>query len=129
MRLSSGSSYISIPRLIEQVLAQLEGGLFDDQQEKLVRGGGRKLGGKAALGGTGAEGGLDRTSQSERVLRALQHGDAPQLVTIDGARLEKQKRDLALAHAAGELDEAILPRPDVRAASSDGICKARRVVR
>ncbi len=41
----------------------------------------------------------------ERVVRALRHGDTPAPATFDAVRLEKQKRDLAISHAAGELDD------------------------
>ena len=42
----------------------------------------------------------------ERVVRALREGETPAPTTLDSARLEKQKRDLALSHAASELDDA-----------------------
>ena len=41
----------------------------------------------------------------ERVVRALGEGQTPTPTTLDAARHEKQKRDLALSHAAGELDD------------------------
>ena len=41
----------------------------------------------------------------ERVVRALRDGDTPAPTTLDAVRLDKQKRDLALSHAAGELDD------------------------
>lgn len=41
----------------------------------------------------------------ERVVRVL-NSDVPAPLTLISARLDKQKRDLALAHAAGELDDA-----------------------
>lgn len=47
----------------------------------------------------------------ERVIRALRDGDTPAPTTLDAVRLDKQKRDLALSHAAGELeDETYLAR-------------------
>ncbi len=59
------------PSLVDQFLAQVEGGLFDEEQEKHIWGGGRKVGGKGGVGPLSAEIGLDRTAQNEaeRVMR------------------------------------------------------------
>jgi hypothetical protein len=47
----------------------------------------------------------------ERVVRVLRAGNAPSPPSIDAAKLERQKRELALAHAAGRItDDAYLSR-------------------